>query len=369
MRLKVEGWRGITHSYAMVNQYQLLELMTRSGITLTHHDMPFHDARWGELKNTSGFDAARTSAIASIPQPDSPADVTFRIGFPHNAAPDGQARVFAFATCEFERLLPDAMGPMDSASQFITPSRWSKKGLISSGLPPDRIHIVPHGVDPAIFHPPSPAARADMRAWLGISPDQFVFLNVSSVTFNKGIDMLVPVFAQVHRRHPQAVLLLKDQDYLYRISAAGLVEMLGRLRPYEVGPAMGAVRTLSDNLSLADMAALYGAADAYISPYRAEGFNLPPLEAAACGVPVAVTDGGASDDYAQPSFALKIASKPVVHRDLGMLEPNPESLADAMLRLIERRTPQLNMAAGSRWIAENFTWKQAVDKLLAAFAA
>ena len=34
------------------------------------------------------------------------------------------------------------------------------------------------------------------------------------------------------------------------------------------------------------MADLYRAADVYAAPYRAEGFNLPVLEAAACGVPV-----------------------------------------------------------------------------------
>ena len=43
---------------------------------------------------------------------------------------------------------------------------------------------------------------------------------------------------------------------------------------------------VGDTLSFVQLAKLYQAADAYVSPYLAEGFNLPVLEAAACGLPV-----------------------------------------------------------------------------------
>jgi glycosyltransferase involved in cell wall biosynthesis len=364
MRLTLEGWRGISHSYALIHQYQLLELKRRQGITVFHRDRPFPDPRWSRLAGTSGFDPCEAAMLADIPSPDGPANITFRICYPHDASADGGARVFTFATCEFDRLIPGAISAVDQDSLFVTPSRWSKQGLVASGLDPRRIHIVPHGIDPAIFHPPSAQSRAAMRRWLGIGPQQFLFLNVSAVTANKGIDALLIAFTQVHARHPQAILLLKDQSTLYEnFTAAGLLESMANV----MGPARHAVRTLSDDLSLTALAGLYGAADAYISPYRAEGFNLPPLEAAACGVPIAVTAGGATDDYAQDSFALKIASRPRIHDGLGMLEPEQDAIVEAMLRLIEQ--PKRDMTSGVRWIAENYSWTRAVDKLLAAFAA
>jgi glycosyltransferase involved in cell wall biosynthesis len=365
MRLKLEGWRGIPHSYALVNQYLLLELQKRPGISLFHRDLPFFNPRWETQKGTSGFDAAAAAALASIAPPDGPVDVTLRSCYPHDAGADGTARVFALATCEFDRLLPGAMGPMDPASQFVTPSHWSKRGLVASGLDPGKVHVVPHGVDPAIFHPPSEQARNEMRAWFGIGADEFLFLNVSSLAPNKGIDTLLMAFARVHRHHPEAVLLLKDHQSLYGLSGADILGIMGPA----LGPARHAVRTFSDDLSLARLAALYGAADAYVSPYRAEGFNLPPLEAAACGVPIAVTAGGPTDDYAQPAFALKIAARRVRDHDQTVLEPELDSLVDAMLRLAGRRAPELDMPAGVKWIGENFTWKQAVDRLLTVVAA
>lgn len=364
MRLKLEGWRGIPHSYALVHQYQLLELKKRRGIALCHRDLPFPDPRWTQCKGTSGFDPQTAALLADIPLPCGPADITLLIGYPHDAGADGGARVFVFATCEFDRLLPGALGPVDSASMFVTPSHWSKQGLVASGLDPRKIHIVPHGIDPAIFHPPSTQSRGAMRRWLGIDPQQFLFLNVGALTTNKGIDALLMAFAQVHCRHRQAALLLKDQSSLYpNCTATGLLQTMASA----MGPARDAVRTLSDDLSLTALAALYGAADAYVSPYRAEGFNLPPLEAAACGVPIAVTAGGATDDYAQDCFALKIASRPVVRDGLGMREPDPDALFEAMLHLIEGS--ERNSAASVKWIGENFSWTRAVDGLLAAFTA
>jgi glycosyltransferase involved in cell wall biosynthesis len=50
-----------------------------------------------------------------------------------------------------------------------------------------------------------------------------------------------------------------------------------------------------------------------------------------------------------------------------MLEPEHDAIVEAMLRLIEQ--PKRDMTSGVQWIAENYSWMRAVDKLLAAFAA
>jgi glycosyltransferase involved in cell wall biosynthesis len=58
---------------------------------------------------------------------------------------------------------------------------------------------------------------------------------------------------------------------------------------------------------MAGMAELFQAADVFVSPYKAEGFNMPALEAAACGTLVVATKGGATDDFLRPEFSLPIA--------------------------------------------------------------
>ena len=54
---------------------------------------------------------------------------------------------------------------------------------------------------------------------------------------------------------------------------------------------------ISRNMDLSTLNELYNITDCYVSPYRAEGFNLTPLEAAASGTPIIVTKGGSTDDY------------------------------------------------------------------------
>ena len=57
------------------------------------------------------------------------------------------------------------------------------------------------------------------------------------------------------------------------------------------------------------MVSLYHASDCYLSPYLAEGFNMPALEAAACGLPLICTAGGPTDDFVTDAFAHRIRSQ------------------------------------------------------------
>ncbi|WP_371068283.1 glycosyltransferase, partial [Salmonella enterica] len=69
---------------------------------------------------------------------------------------------------------------------------------------------------------------------------------------------------------------------------------------------LDAIRLLSGHLDLSQLNALYNVADAYVTPYRAEGFNLPALEAQTCGTPVIATAGGATDDFLSDVHCIKI---------------------------------------------------------------
>src|SRR6202035_957998 len=92
--------------------------------------------------------------------------------------------------------------------------------------------------------------------------------------------------------------------------------------------------------SMKAMAEMYQLADAYVSPYRAEGFNMPVLEAAACGLPVICTAGGSTDDFVTDGFAGRIESKKMSVGIKGgleamRLEPNVDHLIALMISAIE----------------------------------
>src|SRR4029078_12894490 len=103
------------------------------------------------------------------------------------------------------------------------------------------------------------------------------------------------------RERPNARLLLKGTDALYA-SQENFEKQFGRLDPQSAQAAASGLRYMGAQLSFADMARIYHAADCYVSPYMAEGFNFPVLESAACGLPVICTGGGSTDDFVPDGF-------------------------------------------------------------------
>jgi glycosyltransferase involved in cell wall biosynthesis len=370
--LVVEGWRMSCHSYALVNQHQLLHLLEDARFRIAHRDLPFFDARWAAVDCGLGADAkARLAAIASPPA-ESRADVTYRISYPFRLHA-GAGRVFVFGTCEIDRTLPQhcvgADGRAESADpsavDIVTPSSWSQRAFLAAGFSPNRVHVIPHGIDPALASPCPEEARTRMRQWLRLSEGQFGFLNVGAMTWNKGVGPLIAAFAVHRRSHPSSVLILKGGDALYGNHFQVSMDEAGRLRREARDPTLtDSIRYISQNLPCEILWCLYRSVDAYVSSYRAEGFNLPVLEAMAAELPVLVTRGGATDDFCDEQTSFKIEADRT-RAQLGVyLEPRVESIADQMSRMVEDAAGRSSRARRAReYAVENLPWKRVAAQL------
>jgi glycosyltransferase involved in cell wall biosynthesis len=249
---------------------------------------------------------------------------------------------------------------------MLAPSRWVAEAYLRFGIAPERVHVVPLGVDPRLFYPDD-ALRAETRSRLGVA-DRFVFMSAGAMTQNKGIDVLLQAFARTVDAGVETRLVLKGADDLYA-SRELLHALLDALPAADREAVASRVIYLGDRRSSREMADLLRAADFYVSPYLAEGFNLPVLEAAACGVPVICTAGGATDDFTDPSFAWRISSRLAkVRADIGgvgdVMQPDLEHLILLLRRAISVRDEARSMgAAGAAHVARNFTWDRVTDRL------
>jgi glycosyltransferase involved in cell wall biosynthesis len=377
MRILVEGWRFNAHSYALVNQFQCLELLHRPEVDLRHVDAPF-----GKFVFKSGrgsLDPISEAEIKGMPEPEAgwEPDLIYRISYPLNFTPSPK-RLMVFGTSEFLNVRREQlMGGKktlsewleNSNAQVVTPSQWSRRGFIASGADPARVHVVPHGVDPTIFHPISQEQRLEWRRRFGWEEDEFVFLHVGSMTLNKNIAMLLRALAAVAERYPRVKLALKGFDTLHQ-SQNHLVEATDVLSDHEAELVDPRIVYWGTYFPMDAMSILYQAADCYVSPYLAEGFNLPALEAAASGCPVICTKGGATDDFTTPEFALGIEATLAQLPEFpgSVLSVDFDSLVSQMCRVIDDQdfVAQARVA-GPRHIAERFTWKKVVDQLLEVF--
>jgi glycosyltransferase involved in cell wall biosynthesis len=357
----------------VVNQYQCLEMLKRPDLTLYHRDVKFFRESWTPVVGSMTPEHEAALKAMPLPPPGLKADALLRMGFPHyfDASPEA-ARTFVWVTSEFKRVHPSQIGsgkkPWEELSKsqatVIACSNWAAQGFLNSGLPKSKCVVVPCGVDTSVFHPLAAEQRTELRKSLGWE-GTFVALNISGATNNKGIDLIMRAMGELVPKYPELRLSLKGSDSLY-MSSDYVRGNFGTLSKTTRELLKDRMFYQGGVLSASDMAKLYQAADVYLSPYRAEGFNLPVLEAAACGLPVICTRGGSTDDFVDDSWALRIGGKESNMGELGwQIEPNFPELVKQFERVITDAPWRASAAAaGPQWVNDKFTWKHSVDKLL-----
>ena len=374
-RVLFEGWRFIHHSYALVAQAHCLCLLRRGDIELRFRDYPYYYQAWRRTRGILAPDDEHALALLPAPEPGfvPEASVSMRAEESDFAAPPS-GRKFVFGTPEYRVLQGRQRGGLASGEELppavdiITPSGWCALAYQRFGVAPARIHVVPHGVDPAIVGP-DPVRRAAARAALKLGAEERVFLSVGAMTPNKGIDLLLAAFARVAESEPEVRLLLKGADGLYpsrELVNVALNELPAAARETVIRHMIYTGGTYSSE----KMADLTRAADVYVAPYRAEGFNLPVLEAAGCGVPVICTAGGPTDEFSDASFCRRIRSDPG-HPDLSdglsgdALSPDPEHLYTLMVDAAREGDAWRAMGQrGARHVRERYTWAAVTDRLV-----
>lgn len=366
LEILVKGWRGISHSYALVNQFQLLH-WKKSGLARIHHlDMPFVKAHWANGDNSAGFNKADLNLIENISEKIEPKAI-YRIFAPFALDTRLELPTVTFGVTEFglnsknyDQTQVDTYA--SAGGKIHTPSQWSKKRLVASGIPDEIIHVIPHSADTQYFFPIDAATSTKNRQTLGYTNEDVILLNVGTHHWNKGLDVVIKAFAKARQTNKRLKLLLKDQRFTYLMNSNSFVQQTLQNIGITDAETIDSIRLLSGHLNLAQLNSLYNMADAYLTPYRAEGFNLPALEAQTCGTPVIATAGGATDDFLNRSKNIFIEGQffenAVLNENLKInayIEPN----IDHLIQTLEK-TSLNNFRKG---VSDQLSWLDACTKL------
>jgi glycosyltransferase involved in cell wall biosynthesis len=170
-------------------------------------------------------------------------------------------------------------GAARRATLVVTGSEYSKRRLThSAGVDPDRIEVVPLGIDLTRFRPQAGDDDPRLLEALGLPPRFLVY--PANLWPHKNHGRLVEALAATG--DTKLELVLTGQDYgrldglMQRARSAGVSD---RVRHLGYVPH-------------ATLPALYRRAVAMVFPSLYEGFGSPPLEAMACGCVVAASSGG-----------------------------------------------------------------------------
>ena len=153
--------------------------------------------------------------------------------------------------------------------ELWVPTQWQKQISIEQGYPANKIFVIPEGVDGRTFKPTSRPQKKN----------KFTFIIVGRWDYRKGIKESIEGFLKAFPDNNEVELLLNVENP-YPVDGMNSTEE--RLKHYKLeDPRIKILKFLDRKQYIK----LLQNANVLISCARSEGWNLPLIEALACGTP------------------------------------------------------------------------------------
>ena len=209
------------------------------------------------------------------------------------------------------------------------------------GVDPNKVAIVPCGVDLDRFHPVN---RDVSRLNLGLNGDK-VLLYVGRIESLKGLELLAHTAAQMQSVEEVKVLVVGGDD--------GKSKELERIKRLTEELKVDHLFEFIGRVDQEELPSYYSAADVCVVPSFYESFGLAALESMACGTPV---------------VASRVGGLPTVvkHGRTGYLQSwrCPEAFANSVEMIISSQSLRDSMGRAARDQAETLGWDNVASKMI-----
>jgi glycogen(starch) synthase len=213
-------------------------------------------------------------------------------------------------------------------------------------LPPERVTVVPNGIDVERWTASARAKAAARRALIG-DADGPLLVFAGRLAHEKGVQTLLPALRPLREAHPGLRLAIAGVG----VHEKALRAQVRRLRIARAVHWLGFVPET-------DLPAVLGAADVAVVPSLYEPFGIVALEAAVAGAPLVVADTGGLRDLAAAGIAA--ASVP---------PGNTAALGDAIGKLLVDPVAARRVAArAARIVRRDYTWATVGVQTAAVYA-
>lgn len=242
-----------------------------------------------------------------------------------------------------------------------------------------------HGVDAEVFFPASQTnplqykdsllrSKDDAKRAFKFDPARKMILRTDRLVERKFYDRFITAMLPVLEADPAVDVVIHcspvdDNLNLYYELDRVPVEMRGRI-------LLTRAHDTYQGLPVEGMAALFNAADLYVSTTGGEGFGLNLAESLACGTPVVVTDWAADAEVVGPGGSViapltDTYGEPVrYHSSYGMdwAVPDPKAFSVEVSRLLSKPATRKAMGqAGRLHVERNFSWDTAANEFMSLF--
>jgi autotransporter strand-loop-strand O-heptosyltransferase len=193
--------------------------------------------------------------------------------------------------------------------EIWVPSEWQKECTIEQGADPDKVKVVPEGVDVRTFYPETVDPLDEYK------DGRFKFLLMGRWDYRKSTKEIIETFLKTFSPD-EPVDLVVSIDNMWGEEMDGFKTTEERLQNYNlINPRVKIIHFPSRE----DYIKYLKTGHVFVSCARSEGWNLPLIEAMACGTPSIYSECSAQMEFAKgKGLPVKIVGeKPANENDYG----------------------------------------------------
>jgi len=208
---------------------------------------------------------------------------------------------------------------------------------------PDRIAVIPPGVNTEVFTPPED--RALLRRRLDLPEQATIVFTLGRLDERKGFDLYLEALGRLRRRTDLGEVLFllsaggsSPQEAEHRAMLEGILDAHDLRSVFHWLPVLPETQVPN----------YYAASDVFVLPSRYEPFGIVMLEAMACALPVVATDAGGPATVIEPG-------------QTGLLvDPtDTDAMADALAEMILDPEGRRELGERGRLLVESsYSWER-----------
>lgn len=276
-----------------------------------------------------------------------------------------ESPMIAYNVWESTKQLPEYFKRILQYDQFWCPTEFQRQCTINQGYPAERVKVIPEGVNGNIFRPSNDSnVRKELCKKYNIDENAFIFMIFGRWDTRKSTTEMVKSFVETFGDNDNACLILSADN---PFGSDGLESTEERLKHYKL--ECSNIRVLHFP-PREEYIKWMQHGDCLLSCSRAEGWNLPLMEAIACGTITIASNWGGHLQFAKGISNMVNVPQELPPKDVFMLgddhdfgvwgEPDYDHLSDVMIDVYNNfdkcKSHALKM---SEPVREEYTWDNA----------
>lgn len=241
--------------------------------------------------------------------------------------------------------------------QFWCPSKWQKECIINQGYPKDKVFVVPEGVDVNTFYPEYFDYNFNLY-----KDNRFKFILFGRWEYRKATKEIIETFLKTFKNDEPVdlVLAVDNSDY----ANDGMKTTEERLKHFKINDNRLKILHF---VNREDYIKFLKNGHVFLSCSRSEGWNLPLIEAMACGTPSIYSNCSGQLEFAEgKGHPVKVIGETSIPNSIGnYYEPDFDNLSKVMRDVYVNYMEYKNKALKeSEIIRGEFSWEKAANKAI-----